>query len=260
MAQRIQPLTGKVAVITGASSGIGKALALQLAERGVRLAIGARRADRLEATRAEIAAAGAAVRAYALDVSDAGSSTKFVTDVLADFGSIDILVNNAGLARGYGPVVDNDERDWREMLEANVMGLMRMTRAFLPTLMARETSDIVHIGSVAGLQPYANGAAYCASKAAVEAFAQGLRLELVGSTVRQFVIEPGMAETEFSQVRFHGDAARAASVYEGVTPLSASDVADCIVFALTRPPHVSLQTLLVMPTAQAAATVVARKH
>jgi len=138
------------------------------------------------------------------------------------------------------------------------MGLMRMTWLFLPALIARGAGDIVHVGSIAGLQPYANGAAYCASKAAVEAFAQALRLELAGKNVRQLVIEPGMANTEFSEVRFHGDRARAGQVYDGVVPLSANDVADCIVFALTRPRHVCIQTLLLTPTAQAAVSVVTR--
>jgi 3-hydroxy acid dehydrogenase / malonic semialdehyde reductase len=145
------------------------------------------------------------------------------------------------------------------MIEANVVGLMRMTRAFLPALLSRGAGDIVHVGSIAGLEPYAKGAAYCASKAAVESFAHALRLELVGSKIRQLVIEPGMVETEFSVVRFHGDKARADAVYRGLVPLSAADVAECILFALTRPPHVSIHTLLVTPTAQASATVSARE-
>jgi 3-hydroxy acid dehydrogenase / malonic semialdehyde reductase len=260
MQERSQNLGGKVAVVTGASSGIGEAVADNLATRGVRLALGARRGERLEAVRARLASRGAEARAYALDVTDPKSTDRFVSAVLKDFGAVDILINSAGLARGFTPVLEDDERDWHEMLEANVMGLMRVTRAFLPSLLERPCADLVHIGSVAGLQPYARGAAYCASKAAVEAFAQALRLELVGTSVREFVIEPGMVmDTEFSEVRFHGDKARAAQVYAGVMPLSAADVADCIAFALTRPAHVSVQTLLLMPTAQAAATVVARK-
>jgi NADP-dependent 3-hydroxy acid dehydrogenase YdfG len=252
-------LAGRVFVVTGASSGIGAELARQLSALGARLALGARRAARLESVRSELGRAAAEVRCYPLDVSDPDSSARFVTAVLADFGAIDGLINNAGLARGFSRLLDNDERDWREMMEANVMGLMRITRAFLPSLLSRGAADIVHVGSVAGVQSYPNGAAYCASKAAVEAFAQGLRLELVGTGIRQLVIEPGMTETEFSEVRFHGDRERAKKVYEGMTPLSAGDVAECIVFALTRPAHVSMQTLLLMPTAQARVDVIARK-
>ena len=254
----VASLVDQVAVITGGSSGFGEALARKLAALGARVVLGARRLDRLEAVRASIDEAGGRIEAHSLDVADAKSSQAFAANVLRRHGAVDILVNNAGLARGFSHVVDNDENDWREMLEANVMGLMRMTRLFLPALIGRGAGDIVHIGSIAALQPYANGAAYCASKAAVEAFVQALRFELVGKNIRQLLIEPGMALTEFSEVRFHGDRARADKVYEGVTPLSADDVADCILFALTRPRHVCLQTMLLTPTAQAAATVVAR--
>jgi 3-hydroxy acid dehydrogenase/malonic semialdehyde reductase len=252
-------LRDRVAVVTGASSGFGRAVARRLGALGARVVMGARRMDRLETTRAAVEAGGGVAEAFSLDVADRTSSEAFAAEVLRRHGAIDILVNNAGLARGFAPVLDNDEADWREMIEANVMGLMRMTRLFLPALIERGAGDIVHVGSIAGLQPYANGAAYCASKAAVEAFAQALRLELAGKNIRQLVIEPGMANTEFSEVRFHGDRARADRVYEGVEPLGAEDVADCIVFALTRPRHVCIQTLLVTPTAQAAANVVARE-
>jgi 3-hydroxy acid dehydrogenase / malonic semialdehyde reductase len=252
-------LVGRIAVITGASSGIGAATAGALARQGARVILGARRSDRLESVRQNIALSGGEAEAMSLDVSDPSSCESFVAEVLRRHGGIDILVNSAGLARGFEPVQDNDERDWREMIEANVMGLMRMTRAFLPALVVRGGGDIVHIGSIAGLEPYAKGAAYCASKAAVESFVRALRLELVGKRIRQLVIEPGMVETEFSVVRFHGDKARADAVYRGLTPLFAEDVAECIVFALTRPSHVCVQTLLVTPTAQASATVAARE-
>jgi NADP-dependent 3-hydroxy acid dehydrogenase YdfG len=254
-----KPLADRIAVITGGSSGIGAATARLLAERGARVILGARRGDRLEAEREKIALAGGQAEALVLDVVEPKSCEDFVAEVLSRHGGIDILVNSAGLARGFEPVLANSERDWREMIEANVMGLMRMTRAFLPTLIARKGGDIVHVGSIAGLEPYAKGAAYCASKAAVEAFVLALRLELVGSRIRQLVIEPGMVDTEFSAVRFHGDKARADSVYQGLVPLSAEDVAECIAFALTRPTHVCIHTLLVTPTAQASATVAARE-
>jgi 3-hydroxy acid dehydrogenase / malonic semialdehyde reductase len=252
-------LRGRIAVVTGASSGIGAATARLLAEHGASVVLGARRRDRLEQVRESIAVSGGEVTALCVDVADAESTHAFVKDALSRHGAVDILVNGAGLARGFEPVLENDERDWREMIEANVVGLMRMTRAFLPALLARGGGDVVHVGSIAGLEPYAKGAVYCASKAAVESFVRALRLELVGTRIRQLVIEPGMVETEFSVVRFHGDEKRADAVYRGLVPLLADDVAECILFALTRPAHVSIQTLLVTPTAQASATVSARE-
>ncbi|MCC6217328.1 MAG: SDR family NAD(P)-dependent oxidoreductase [Polyangiaceae bacterium] len=247
-------LAGRVAVVTGASSGIGEATARAFAARSARVLLGARRVDRLEALARDL---GARAAFHPLDVTDPESCRRFA-DWATATAAVDTLVNNAGLARGLGPVADADEADWREMMEANVLGLMRLTRAFLPALLARDRADLVHVGSVAGVQPYANGAGYCASKAAVEAFAQALRLELAGTGVRQLMLEPGMAETEFSEVRFHGDRTRAAHVYEGMRPLTAVDIAECVAFAVERPPHVCLQRLLLMPTDQAAATVIAR--
>jgi hypothetical protein len=252
-------LAGKVAVVTGASSGIGRATALALGTRGAHVVGVARRVDRLRDVRDAIARAGGTAEACRLDVTDRTGCEEFATDVLARHGGVDVLVNDAGLARGLAPVADHDEADWREMIETNVIALARMTKLFLPSLCERG-GDVVHVGSVAGLQPYANGAMYCATKAAVEAFVQGLRLEIVDRGVRQLVIEPGLVtDTEFSEVRFHGDRDRAERVYHGLLPLTAADVAECIVFALTRPRHVSIQTMLVMPTAQATATVVHRR-
>ena len=242
-----KPLADRIAVITGGSSGIGAATARLLAERGARVILGARRSDRLEAERQKIALAGGEAEALVLDVAERKAARTSSGRCSRRHGGIDILVNSAGLARGFEPVLANSERDWREMIEANVMGLMRMTRAFLPAMIARKGGDIVHVGSIAGLEPYAKGAAYCASKAAVEAFVHALRLELVGTRIRQLVIEPGMVETEFSVVRFHGDKPRADAVYQGLVPLSAEDVAECIAFALARPAHVCIQTLLGHP-------------
>ncbi len=255
MTETARPLSGKIAVVTGASSGIGESTARALVRLGAEVRLAARRQDRIEALCRKL---GDVAKGYALDVADEASCRALVDKVLADDGGVDILINSAGLARGAGAVVDDDERDWREMFDANVLGLMRMTQLLLPSLIERG-GYIVHLGSVAGLQPYPNGAAYCATKAAVEAFVQALRLELLGTSVRQLVIEPGMVETEFSVVRYHGDADRARAVYDGVVPLYADDVAECIAFALTRPAHVSIQTMLVMPTAQAAARSIARK-
>ncbi len=245
--------------MTGASSGIGAATARALSALGAAVVVGARRVDKLQALCEELQQQGARAEPLPLDVSDPHSCQTFVTRALAFQDGIDILVNNAGLARGFEPVVESSEQDWREMMEANVMGLMRMTRAFLPGLIDKKRGDIVHVGSVAGLQPYARGAGYCASKAAVEAFVGALRFELLGTGIRQLVIEPGLVQTEFSDVRFHGDHERADAVYRGIDPLTAEDVADCIAFAVTRPAHVSVHNLLLMATAQASATVVARK-
>jgi 3-hydroxy acid dehydrogenase / malonic semialdehyde reductase len=252
-------LAGRVAVVSGASSGIGEATALAIARQGAKVVLGARRKTRLESVAERIRAEGAQAEALVLDVADEQSCQAFSAAVHQRYGAIDVLINNAGLARGLGPVATGDERDWREMIEANVMGLMRITRLFLPSMIERKRGDIVHVGSIAGVEPYANGAAYCASKAAVEAFVQALRFELLGTNIRQLVIEPGMVETEFSVVRFHGDQKRADAVYQGVTALSGADVADCILFAITRPAHVCVQKLLVTPTAQAAATTVHRE-
>lgn len=254
----VQSLDGRIAVVTGASSGIGEATAVALASRGATVVLGARRLERLESLRDRLAKVSSA-DAIAVDVSDADSSRRFVDRVLSQRATVDILINNAGLARGLADVVDSEESDWREMVEANVMGLMRMTRLILPTMIEKKSGDIVHVGSVAGLEPYPKGAAYCASKAAVEAFAKALRVELLGTNIREMVIEPGMVDTEFSDVRFHGDGERARKVYQGLAPLSAQDVAECIAFALTLPPHVSIHTLHVMPTAQASATRVHRE-
>lgn len=251
-----QSLSNKLAVVTGASAGIGMAIARRLLDAGARVVVAARRVERLRTLTEPFGERGSH---RALDVTSEDSVTGFVHWVLEEHGAPDILVNNAGLARGLGPVVSASEADWREMMEANVMGLMRLTRAFLPGMLERGSGDLVQMSSIAGVQPYPNGAGYCASKAAVEAFSLALRRELAGTGVRQLVIQPGMAETEFSEVRFHGDAGRAKDVYRGVTPLSAEDIADCVCFALTRPPHVSIQTLLVTPTAQATATEVARR-
>ncbi|MGE3674033.1 MAG: SDR family NAD(P)-dependent oxidoreductase [Polyangiaceae bacterium] len=250
------PLSGKVAVITGASAGIGLEISRQLWRGGATVVVGARRTSRLEALANEL---GERVVTLPLDVSDRASCAAFVDASLARCGAPDILVNNAGLARGLATVVDGDEADWREMVEANVMGLMRITQAFLPGMIERGRGDLVQISSVAGLQPYPKGAAYCATKAAVDAFSFALRRELLGTGLRQLVIQPGMVETEFSEVRFHGDTDRARQVYRGVEPLSPRDVADAVYFAVTRPAHVSIQTMLIMPTAQVTATETARR-
>jgi len=239
----------KVAIITGASSGIGAAAAVALHEAGFDLVLGARRLDRLQAIGEPIGA-----RVMALDVTDTASVEAFCAEV----PHANILINNAGGAWGLATVANASDADWERMYDTNVLGLMRMTRALLPKLESSGAGHIVNIGSVAGRDPYPNGAGYNAVKFAVRAITQVLRLELVGKPIRITEVAPGLVETEFSEVRFAGDKERAAKVYAGITPLSAADVAECIVWAVTRPPHVNIDEIVVKPLAQASATVIVR--
>jgi NADP-dependent 3-hydroxy acid dehydrogenase YdfG len=245
----------RVAVVTGMSSGIGAATARHLTRAGFQVVGGARRLDRLEALAAELGAV-----ATALDVTDRASVDAFAGLVGDRFGKADVLVNNAGLAVGLEPVETGDERDWARMLEVNVLGLLRVTRAFLPLLRAAPHAHIVNLGSIAGFEVYPGGVGYTASKHAVRAITDTLRLELNGEPIRITEIAPGMVETEFSLIRFRGDDDQAAKVYRGVKPLTADDIADCIAFAVTRPPHVDIDMLVIRPVAQAAAYQVARSE
>ena len=239
-----------VAVVTGASSGFGAATAARLAHEGFELVVGARRVERLRDVAEPIGAT-----ALPLDVTDAVS----VADFCAQIPACRVLVNNAGGALGLDSVAEADDDKWRWMYEANVIGVMRMTRWLLPKLVASGDGHVVNIGSIAGLEPYPGGAGYNAAKHALRAMTQVLRMELVGEPVRVTEIDPGMAETEFSVVRFGGDETRAAKVYEGVTPLSADDIADCVAWAVTRPSHVNIDQIVVKPRDQATATLVHRR-
>jgi 3-hydroxy acid dehydrogenase/malonic semialdehyde reductase len=254
------PLEGKLAVVTGASSGIGEATAIALAKLGARLFVGARRIERLEALRERIVAQlpGAEVRIHTLDVTDPASCRAFCAAAEAA-GEVDILVNNAGKALGSDPVVTAPEEPWREMIETNVMGLLRITRALLPGMVSRKRGTVVNVGSIAGLEPYAGGSVYCGSKAAVRSIGKAMRHELLGTNVRVCTVEPGAVETEFSEVRFGGDKARAKNVYRGFQPLTAGDIAEVIAFAVTRPPHMVLEEITVWPTAQASPTAYHRE-
>jgi NADP-dependent 3-hydroxy acid dehydrogenase YdfG len=235
-------LDGKRAIVTGASSGIGAATASALAAEGARVAGGARRTERLETE-----------LALPLDVGDPESCARFVAAVVGEFGGIDILINNAGLSRGRDPVWESDEQDEREVIETNVLGLMRITRLCVQHLVADGGGHIVNMGSVAGIWSYPSGSSYVASKFAVHGYTRALRDDLQGKPVRVTNIAPGLVETEFSEVRFHGDKERAATVYADVAlggPLHAKDVSDCIMFALTRPPHVNVDEIVLMALAQ----------
>jgi NADP-dependent 3-hydroxy acid dehydrogenase YdfG len=245
--------TRPVAVVTGASSGIGAATAAALGRRGYQIVAGARRIQRVQRVVGDLGLA------LPLDVTDQKSVDAFVAQVSKAFGRVDVLVNNAGLASGLTPVAEARDEDWIAMWEVNVLGLMRMTRACLPLLRKAKHGHIVNLGSIAGFEVYKGGAGYTASKHAVRAISRTLRLELNGEPIRVTEVAPGMVETEFSLVRFRGDRKAAKAVYQGVKPLVAEDIADCIVFAVTRPPHVDIDEIVIRPIAQAASYLVARK-
>jgi 3-hydroxy acid dehydrogenase / malonic semialdehyde reductase len=231
-------LAGKTAIVTGASSGIGAATVRALRAEGVRVAAGARRADRIEGD-----------ATLPLDVTDAESCARFVTEAVAALGGLDVLVNNAGLALGREPFELSTEEDEETVLETNVHGLVRMTRLCLPHV--RDGGHIVNIGSVAGRQAYPNAAVYVSSKYAVRGFTYALREDLLGRPIRITTVDPGLVESEFSRVRFRGDEAKAREVYEGVEAMTPDDVAECIVFALTRPLRVNVDELVVKALNQA---------
>jgi 3-hydroxy acid dehydrogenase / malonic semialdehyde reductase len=245
-------LADKWVLITGASSGFGAAAAIAFAREGSKLLLGARRIDRLEQVAAEAKKAGSpAVRVHALDVSDTKSVNDFVAWARTHTDRLDVLVNNAGGAKGMEKVAEGKDEDWEFMMETNVLGVLRMTRACLPMMTNNPGSYIINIGSVAGRTAYENGAAYCGAKAAELFITRALRLELNGTGVRVGTIDPGLAETEFSIVRFKGDTERAKKVYEGITPLTAEDVADAMVWAASRPPHVCIDEMVIKCTDQA---------
>jgi len=250
-------LVERTALVTGASSGIGEACARQLARAGARVIVTARRRDRLEALAAEL---DGPIHPLELDVSDHHAVQRALDELPTEWRDIDLLVNNAGLAAGLGPLWDNDPADWWAMLDTNVAGAMSVAAAVLPGMVERGRGDVIMIGSIAGREAYPGGAAYCASKAAVHQLTDALRGDLHGTGVRLCLVEPGMVETEFSLVRFGGDADRAAAVYQDTTPLTADDVADVITWIVDRPDHVEVADVLVMPTAQSAATRVERRR
>jgi NADP-dependent 3-hydroxy acid dehydrogenase YdfG len=241
----------KTAVVTGASAGIGAATAQALVAAGFEVVTGARRMERLT----EVAAAVGA-RALPLDVTDPASVDSFV----AQLGEVHVLVNNAGGALGLDRIEESRDELWRQMWEVNVLGVLHMTRSLLPRLVASGDGHVVNVGSIAGFETYVGGAGYTSVKHAARALTRTLRLELLGQPVRVTEINPGMVETEFSLVRFAGDAERARAVYRGMDPLRPEDVADCIVWAVTRPPHVNVDEIVVRPRDQASATQVYRRE
>jgi 3-hydroxy acid dehydrogenase/malonic semialdehyde reductase len=253
-------LDNQVVFITGASSGIGAACARAFAAEGARLLLAARRADLIEAMIPDLLHRGAAdVRAIALDVRDARAVFAAVDALPEAWRGVEVLVANAGLSRGLDKLHEGHVEDWAEMIDTNVKGLLYVDRAIVPGMVSRRRGTVIHLGSIAGRQVYPGGNVYCASKHAVRALTDGLRMDVLGSGVRVATVDPGLvAGTEFSTVRFHGDAGRAAAVYKGLTPLSPEDVAEAIVWVATRPQHVVVGDLVLYPTDQASAIHVHR--
>ncbi len=244
-------IAGKRVLITGASAGIGAACARAFAERDANLLLTARRGERVQALADELAKAhGIEARSWTLDVTDRVAVFTLVDLLQAEGLLPDILVNNAGKGLGRDRLHEGDPDDWDETIDTNVKGLLYMSRAVLPHMVARDSGHVIHIGSIVGHWVYPKGAVYCATKHAVRALAEGMNLDLLGTKVRVSSVDPGLTETEFSEVRFHGDTRRAAAAYANTTPLSGADVADAVVYVANTPPHVAVVDLVLMPTDQ----------
>jgi 3-hydroxy acid dehydrogenase/malonic semialdehyde reductase len=253
-------LRNKWVLITGASSGFGEAAALAFAHQGANLLLGARREDRLvEVAKNAVKAGAPSALSHKLDVSSLESVNAFVAFVKKQTGSVHLLINNAGGAHGMETVAEGRDEDWEAMFDSNVIGLLRMTRGIIPLLSKEPGTTVLNVGSIAGHVAYENGAAYCGAKAAELSITRALRLELNGTGIRVTTLDPGLAETEFATVRFKGDTTRAKKTYDGMTPLSAQDVADTMVWIASRPPHVCIAETLILPTAQANVYKVHRK-
>jgi 3-hydroxy acid dehydrogenase/malonic semialdehyde reductase len=247
---------GKIVLITGASSGIGRATAFAFAQQGARLLLCARRLELLFEMEAELTKAGAAATLlFSLDVRDRQAVEKAFADLPGEWSNIEVLVNNAGLSRGLAKLQEDDPDNWDEMIDTNIKGLLYITRAVVPGMVTRAAGHIINLGSVAGYITYANGAVYCASKAAERAISEGLKIDLMGTPVRVTSVDPGMVETDFSRIRFRGDDERAAKVYQNITPLQPEDIADAILWASTRPDHVNIHNILMTTIDQANSTV-----
>lgn len=253
-------LQNRIVCITGASSGIGEACARAFARAGTRLIICARREERLrELARQLQDEFRSDVHYYALDVRDQSGVQSAMDALPEEWRAIDILVNNAGLSRGLDPIQSGVLQDWEEMIDTNIKGLLYVSRAVLPGMIERGSGQVINIGSIAGHEVYSKGNVYCATKHAVGAITRGMQLDLLGTGVRVSTVDPGLVETEFSVVRFRGDEERAETVYKGLEPLTGDDVADAVLYCATRPPHVNVQEMIVMPSAQASATMVDRR-
>lgn len=253
-------IKNKIVVITGASSGIGAACAQIFAQAGAKLILVARRQERLQELADELSKEfSCQSHLLALDVRDRASVESAFSSLPDAWSDVDILINNAGLSRGLNKLHEGSIQDWEEMIDTNIKGLLYCTRFLVPGMVDRGKGHVVNLGSIAGHQTYPGGNVYCASKAAVKSISEGLKQDLLGTPVRVTSVDPGLVETEFSQVRFHGDSDRAQKVYQGLTPLTPEDIADVIFFCVTRPAHVNISELLLVPTDQATATQVHRR-
>ena len=249
----------KTVLITGATSGIGLGCARKFAANGDRLILTARNQQRLEEIRDELKANGTEVLILPFDVRDRAAATKAVNSLPADWQDIDVLVNNAGLALGLEPEYKGDPDEWDTVIDTNVKGLLLMTRLIVPHMVERNSGHVINIGSVAGDAAYAGGNVYCATKAAVKALTDGLRIDVADTAIRVTNLKPGLVETNFSNVRFRGDTVRAAKTYQGITPLTGDDIADVAVYAANVPEHVQIAEVLILATHQASANFIVRK-
>ena len=249
----------KTVLITGATSGIGLACARKFAENGDKLILTGRNADKLKEISDELTAKGTQVRTLKFDVRNRVVAEEMLQELPAEWKNIDVLVNNAGLALGLEPEYEGDLDDWETMIDTNIMGLLTMTRLVVPGMVKRNSGHIINIGSVAGDAAYKGGNVYCATKAAVKALSDGLRIDVADTAIRVTNLKPGLVETNFSNIRFHGDTDRAATVYQGITPLTGDDIADVAVYASNAPAHVQIAEVLILATHQASGSVIVRK-
>ena len=249
----------KIVFITGATSGIGLGCASKFAANGDKLILTGRNASRLSEISSELKAQGTEVVTLKFDVRDREAAQKAIESLPAEWTKIDVLVNNAGLALGLEPEYEGDFNDWDGMIDTNIKGLLTMTRLIVPGMIERNSGHIINIGSVAGDAAYAGGNVYCATKAAVKALSDGLRIDVANTSVRVTNLKPGLVETNFSNVRFHGDTDRAAKLYQGIKPLTGDDIADVAVYAANAPAHVQIAEVLILATHQASGSVIVRK-
>lgn len=249
----------KTALITGATSGIGEACARKFAEGGYNLILTARRAEKLAEIKTQLEAKGTKVRTLVFDVRDAEAAKQAIGSLESEWQTIDVLINNAGLALGLEKEYDGDPEDWNTMIDTNIKGLLTMTRLIVPAMIERNDGHVINIGSVAGDAAYAGGNVYCATKAAVKTITDGLRIDVAESAVRVTNVKPGLVETNFSNVRFHGDNARAENVYKGIIPLTGADIADVAFYAASAPKHVQIAEVLVLATHQGSGSVIHRE-
>lgn len=248
----------KTALITGATSGIGRACALRLARAGYRIIATGRNSEKLDNVMQQLADSGAEARALVFDVRDREAARLALESLPEEWREIDVLVNNAGLALGLEPEYEGDFVDWDTMIDTNIKGVLNMTRFVVPGMVERDCGQIINIGSVAGDAAYAGGNVYCATKAAVKTITDGLRIDLAHTSVRVTNIKPGLVETDFSRVRFHGDEERADKVYKGIKPLTGEDIADVVAYAAMAPAHVQIAEVLVLATHQGSGSVIVR--